>query len=128
MSPYSITNFETQKYYQDKPELNGDFARIILPKTKDGAYVINLDEYKSIGTYWIVWYVTGNLIYFGGVKSIVLSVKNIKNIKILKYHIFFNKTLVTSINYDKYGSKRKRIFKEKESIEILKFLGLINYI
>ena len=31
-----------------------------LPKIKDGAYVINLDEFKSIGTHWIVLYVNGN--------------------------------------------------------------------
>ena len=33
---------------------------------KDGAYAINLDEYKSIGTHWIVLYVNGNsiIIYF----------------------------------------------------------------
>ena len=36
-----------------------------LPKLKDGAYVINLNEYKSIGTYWIVLYVNaGNVTYF----------------------------------------------------------------
>ena len=26
----------------------------------DGAYIINLDEFKSIGTHWIVLYVNGN--------------------------------------------------------------------
>ena len=24
-----------------------------FPKIKDGAYVINLDEFKSIGTHWV---------------------------------------------------------------------------
>ena len=27
---------------------------------KDGTYVINFDEYKSIGTHWIVLYVNGD--------------------------------------------------------------------
>ena len=37
---------------------------IIYPK-KDGICVINLDEYKSIGTHWIALYGNGNnLIYF----------------------------------------------------------------
>ena len=27
---------------------------------KDGAYVINLDEFNSIGTHWIALYVNGN--------------------------------------------------------------------
>ena len=29
-------------------------------KIKDGAYVINLDEFKSIGTHWTALYVNGN--------------------------------------------------------------------
>ena len=36
-----------------------------LPKTRDGIYVINLDEYKSIGTHGIVLYVNrDNVTYF----------------------------------------------------------------
>ena len=31
-----------------------------LPKIKDQAYVINLDEYKSIRTHWIALYLNGN--------------------------------------------------------------------
>ena len=32
---------------------------------KDGTYVINLDEYKSIGTHWVAMYVSGdNMTYF----------------------------------------------------------------
>ena len=31
----------------------------------DGAYVINLDEFKLIGTHWITFYANGNnIIYF----------------------------------------------------------------
>ena len=56
----SLTKFEIQKYYQNKPKLNGVYFRNNLPKIKDVAYVINLDEYKSIGTHWISWYVNGN--------------------------------------------------------------------
>ena len=33
---------------------------INLPEIKDGAYVINLDEFKSIGTHRIALYVNGN--------------------------------------------------------------------
>ena len=38
----------------------GFFSRNILPKIKDGAYVINLDEYESIGTHLIALYVDDN--------------------------------------------------------------------
>ena len=34
-----------------------------LPKLKDRAYVINLDEFKSVGTYWIASFVNGNNIF-----------------------------------------------------------------
>ena len=37
------------------------------PKTKDGAYLINLDEFKLIGTYWIALYKNNeNVTYFDG--------------------------------------------------------------
>ena len=37
---------------------------IILPKEKDEAYVINLDEYESIETHWIALYMNGNNIFW----------------------------------------------------------------
>ena len=50
--PHFLTNFEIQKYYQNEPRFNGVFSRINLSKTiKDGAYVINLDEYANVGTH-----------------------------------------------------------------------------
>ena len=60
MPPNPLTYFEIQKYYQNEPKLNGVYSRNNLPKIKDGAYVINLDEFKSIGTHWIALYVNGN--------------------------------------------------------------------
>ena len=46
--------------YQNKPKFNSVYPRNNSPKVKDGAYVINLHEYKSIGTHWIGLYVNGN--------------------------------------------------------------------
>ena len=54
---HPLTNFDIQKYYQNESKLNGVYSRNNLPKIKDGAYVINLDEYKSIETHWIVLFV-----------------------------------------------------------------------
>ena len=45
-----LTNFEIQNCYQNKPKLNSINSRNNLLKIKDGIYVINLDEYKPIGT------------------------------------------------------------------------------
>ena len=47
--PHPLTNFELQKYYKNKPRFNGVFSRSNLPKKiKDGAYIINLDEYANV--------------------------------------------------------------------------------
>ena len=45
---HPLTNFEMQMYYQNDPVFNGVYSRDNLPdKIKDGAYVINLDEYSD---------------------------------------------------------------------------------
>ena len=65
MPPQSLANFEIQKYCQKEPRFNYIYSRNNLSKIKDGAYVINLDEYKSTGTHWITQYVNGDhVIYF----------------------------------------------------------------
>ena len=51
MPPHPLTNFEIQKYYQNEPKFNGVYFRNNLSKIKDGAYIINIDEYESIGTH-----------------------------------------------------------------------------
>ena len=60
MLPHLLTNFEIQKYYQNEPRFNGVCSRDNLPKMKDGAYIINLDEYSDIGTHWVALYVHNN--------------------------------------------------------------------
>ena len=65
MPPQTLPNFEIHKYYQNESKFNGVYSRNNLPKIKDGAYVINLDEFKSIGTHWIALYVNPkNITYF----------------------------------------------------------------
>ena len=66
LSSHPLTNFEIQKYYQNKPRFNGVFSRDNLPNSiKNGAYVINLDEYHNIGTHWVALYVNNKtIIYF----------------------------------------------------------------
>ena len=61
MLPHLLTNFEIQKYYQNKKRFNGVFSRDNLPnKIKDGAYIINIDEYSDIATHWVALYVKNN--------------------------------------------------------------------
>ena len=66
MLPHPLTNFEIQKYYQNEPIFNGVFSRNNLPKKiKDGAYVVNLDEYTDVGTHWIaLFYNRNEIVYF----------------------------------------------------------------
>ena len=54
LPPHPLTYFEIQKYYENEPWFNGVFSRDNLPKkVKDGACIINLDEYADTGTRWI---------------------------------------------------------------------------
>ena len=55
-----LTNFETQKYYQNEPRFNGVYSRDSLTEIKGGAYIINLDEYSDIGTHWVALWVNNN--------------------------------------------------------------------
>ena len=67
LTPHALTNFEIQEYYQNEPRFNGVFSRDNLPNNniKNCAYVINLDEYRNIGTHWIALYVNNKTkIYF----------------------------------------------------------------
>ena len=93
MQSHISTYFEIQKYYQNEPNFNGFYSRNTLPKIKYGAYVINLDDYKSIGTHQIALYVSGdNVTYFDsfGVAHIPKEIKKTmdnKNITANTYRI-----------------------------------------
>ena len=46
-----LTNCQLQNYCENEPRFNGVYSRNNLPKIKYGAYIINLNEYKSTGTH-----------------------------------------------------------------------------
>ena len=82
MPPHPLTNFEIQKYYQHEPRFNGVYSRDNLTTIKDGAYIINLDEYSDIGTHWVALYVYNNSVtYFdsSGVEHIPKEIKTFIN-------------------------------------------------
>ena len=66
LPPHPLKNFEIQEYYQNEPRFNGVFRRDNLPNNniKNGAYVINLDEYHDIGTHWIALYVNNKTVTY----------------------------------------------------------------
>ena len=97
MLPHSLTNYEIQKCYQNEPEFNVVYSRNNLSKIKDRTFIINLYKYESIGAHWIALYLNAeNVTYFDS---------------------YFDKKILISY-FD------KKIFKEEDSIDILKSLGL----
>ena len=92
MPPHPLPNFEIQSYYQNEPKFNGVFSRDnLLNKIKDGAYVINLDDYSNIGIHWIALYVKNNdITYFDsfGVEHIPKEIKKFVKNKIIIANIF----------------------------------------
>ena len=78
------------KYYQNEPKFNGVYSRNNLSKIKDGAYIINLDEYEFLETHWITLYVNAkNVTYFDsfGVEHIPKEIRK----------LIGNKTIITNI-------------------------------
>ena len=80
MSPHPLTNFEIQKYFQNEPRFNRVFSRdnIFLSEIKDGAYVINLDDYADVSTHWIALFCNRNeIVYFHsfGVEAVPEEIK-----------------------------------------------------
>ena len=92
MQPHPLTNFEIQRYYENRPRFNGFYSRNNLPKKiKDGAYVINLDEYANVGTHWIDLFCNKNEIaYFDifGVEHVPKEIKEFVGNKNIKANIF----------------------------------------
>ena len=90
--PHPLTNFEIEKYYENEPRFNGVYFRDNLPKTiKNGAYVVNLDEYTDAGTHWIALYVKNNeVVYFNsfGVEHAPKEIKRFIGHKNTKTNIF----------------------------------------
>ena len=96
--PHPLTNFEIKNYYENKPRFNGVYSRDNLLKTiKNGAYIINLDEYTDVGTQWIALYVENNeVICFDifGVEPVPEEIKSFierKNIK--KTYLEYKQTI-----------------------------------
>ena len=98
MTPHPLTNFEIQAYYQNERGFIGVYSSDKLPdKIKDGAYVINLNEYFDIRTHWIALYVNNKTVtYFDsfGIEHIPKGIKTFTN----------NKNIIANIyriqNYD----------------------------
>ena len=80
------------KYFENESRFNGVYSRDNLPnKTKDGAYIINPDEYSDTGTHWVaLWVNIDNVTYFDsfGVQHIPKEIKTFIKNKNVKTNIF----------------------------------------
>ena len=92
MKPHPLTNFEIQKYYENESRFNDVFSRDNLhKKIKDGAYVIDFDEYEDTGTHWIALFCKKNeIVYFDsfGVEHIPEEIKEFIGNRKIKANIF----------------------------------------
>ena len=79
MLSHPLTNFEIHKYRKNEPRFNRVFSgNNLFKKIKDGAYLINLDEYADVDTHWIALFSKKNEIaYFNsfGVEHIPEEIK-----------------------------------------------------
>ena len=105
MPPHPLTNFEIQKYYKNEPRFYGVFSRNnLFEKLKDGAYIINLDEYADVGTHWIVLFCNRNkIVYFDSfgvehipeeIKEFIEKIPGNKNIKANIFRIQENNSIM----------------------------------
>ena len=90
MLPHPLTDYEIQKYYRNE-RFNRVYSRDNLTEIKDGAYVINLDEYSDIGTHWVALCVNNNdatCFDSFGVEHIPKKIKEFIDNKKMKTNIF----------------------------------------
>ena len=95
---YPLTNFEIQKSHQNKAKLNGVFSRDNLPKKiKDETYVINLNEYANVGTYWTALFCEKKKLFILIVLELNMFLRKLKSllgIKISKQTFFKHKQTI----------------------------------
>ena len=92
MPPHPLTNCEIQKYYKNESRVNGIFSRNNFPKKiKEGAYIINLDEYADVGAHWVSLFCKKNEIFYFdsfGVEHTPEEIKEFIRNKNIKANIF----------------------------------------
>ena len=60
-----LSNIEMIRYFKYEPKLNGFYSRDNLPRIKDIACIIDLDDKQSKGTHWVSLFIYRNTVgYF----------------------------------------------------------------
>ena len=84
-------NIEITNYFSCEPRSNSVFSRNNLPRIKDAAYVINLDDKNSKGTHWVSLFIDKSIaVYFDffGIGYIPQEVLNKIKDKSITHNIF----------------------------------------
>ena len=93
---HPLTNFEIRRYYQNERRSNTTYSRDNFPeKIKEGAYIINLDEYADTGTHWITLSVANiEIMYFDSfrVEHVSKEIEKFIRHKNIKTNIFIKQT------------------------------------
>ena len=64
-----------------EPRFNGVYSRDNLPKIKDGAYVINLDQFSDVGTHWVaLWVDNSNIVIYFDSFGVEIFLKKLKHL------------------------------------------------
>ena len=62
---HRLSNIGIANYFIYEPKFNGAFSRNNLPRIKNGAYIINLDDKKTKGALWVSLFINKNTaVYF----------------------------------------------------------------
>ena len=78
---HPLNIIKINNYYNYKPRFDGTFLRNNLYRTRNGVYVINLDNEKSKGTHWVLLSIDINtIVYFDsfGIEYIEIEIESIK--------------------------------------------------
>ena len=103
-SALSIKNIENTNYLNYEPKFNGVFSRNSLPRIKERAYVINLDDKKkSKGTHWVSLFIDRNTaVYFDsfGIEHIPLEGLNkIKDNQLLTIYLEYKMMNILCVDF-----------------------------
>ena len=85
-----MTNLEIQKLEQNALKFKCTCLQYNLPKTMKDEANVNLDEYKSMGTYWVTLYVNGNNVAYFDSYGVEKTSKEIRK-------SIINKNIITNV-------------------------------
>ena len=75
-----VKHQKVSKYYETDCRFRGVCSRYNLPKIKDGAYIVNLDECEWVGSNWIALYINGDKVHTLIVLGLNKSQNKFKNL------------------------------------------------